>query len=375
MLIRHVRALPLCALAGATIAAAAPLDLAAVPAKARWVMHLDMDAARESTVMERAWERAIKMHPQAEQMLKMGAGMLGMDPRKDLRDVTAFGMDTDKRNGVLIVRAKANRELLERMVEKASDHETMEHRTYTLHAWTHRGWKGRKGETVVGGFYRDDVMLFARSPERVKAALDVLDGDAKSAAGDGPLGGRVRPGSILVARAAAVDPETKCPVLRQGRSFRVALGESGGKSFYRAKLDMKSPEAADDAENVVEGMEALARLRFGDDAAAMKLVEGLETKTDGSTCMVSWDAPADEVWAVMEKMAERWEKKQKEWMRAHGGKWGGKGGCPCGDGCACGDRCACGTEGCKGCDKCPGGGRMKKGAGKKSEGPLRDDEF
>ena len=366
------RALPICAaaLAWAAAAPAAPLDLAAVPAKAQWVMHLDMDAARDSTVMKRAWERAVKMHPQAEQMMKMGAGMLGMDPRKDLRDVTVYGLDTDKRNGVMIVRAKANREMLERMVEKAADHETMEHRTYTLHAWTHKGWKGHKGEKVVGAFHRDDVMVFAKTPDRVKVALDALDGDGKSADGDGPLGGRVRPGSILVARAAAVDPDTKCPVLRQGRSFRVALGESEGKSFYRAKLDMKSAEAADDAEDVVEGFEALGRLRFGDDAAATRLIDGLETKTEAATCMISWDASADDVWAVMEKMAERWEKKQKEWMKAHGGAWGGKGGCPCGD------RCGCGTEGCKGCEKCPGECPMKKGGGrKKSEGPLRDDEF
>ncbi|NDC64847.1 MAG: hypothetical protein EBZ59_12910, partial [Planctomycetia bacterium] len=296
------RVVPLCAIAliWASRAPAAPFDLGRVASGATWVMHLDMDAARESTVMQRAMERAVKMHPEAEQMLKMGAAMMGMDPRKDLRDVTAYGLDTDKRNGVMIVRAKANRAMLEKMVEKAPDHETMEHRKYTLHAWTHKGWKGRKGERVVGAFYRGDVMVFAGTPDRVKAALDVLDGEEDSAAGDGPLGGRVRPGSILVARAAAVDPDTKCPVLRQGKSFRVAMGENDGVSFYRAKLDMTSAEAAELAEDVVEGMEALGRLRFGDDKAALKLVDGVATKTEGSTCMISWDAPADDVWTVVE---------------------------------------------------------------------------
>ncbi|MFM7108125.1 MAG: hypothetical protein ACKOZU_05925 [Planctomycetaceae bacterium] len=363
------RALPLCAaaLAWAAVATAAPLDLAAVPAKAQWVMHLDMDAARESTVLKRAWERAMKMHPQAEQMMKMGAGMMGMDPRKDLRDVTAWGLDTDKHNGVMIVRAKANREMLEKMVAKAPDHETMEHRKYTLHAWTHKGWKGHKGEKVVGAFHRDDVTVFARTPDQVKAALDVLDSDAKSAAEDGPLGGRVKPGSILVARAAAVDPETKCPVLRQGRAFRVAIGESEGMSFYRVKLDMKSDEAADQAEDVVEGFAAVARLRWGDEAAAMKLVDGLETKSEGSTCMISWDAPVDGVWTVVETMADRWEQKRKEWMRSHGGKRdaGQKSCCKSG----------CGKSDCEGCEKCPAECPMKKGGSKQAEEPLRDDEF
>jgi len=355
------------ALAWAAVAPAAPLDLARVAADAKWLMHLDMDAARESIVLERAWERMVKMHPQAEQMMKMGAGMLGMDPRKDLRDVTMYGADTDKRNGVMVVRAKVNREMLERMVEKAPDHQTMEHNDHVLHAWTHKGWKGRKGEKVVGAFQKDDVLVFARTPDRVKAALDVLDGDAATADRDGPLGGRVRPGSILVARAAAVDPDTKCPVLRQGRAFRVALGENDGASLYRARLDMKSPEAADQAEDVVEGLAAVARLRWGDEAAAMKLVDGLETKTEGATCMISWDAPADGVWAVMETMADRWDQKRKEWMRAHGGKgdaWG-KSGCKGG----------CGTGDCEGCEKCPAECPMKKGGSKRAEEPLRDDEF
>lgn len=99
--------------------------------------------------------------------------MIGMDPQKDLRDITAFGSDTDKCNGTMIVRAKANRELLEKMVAKAPDHETMEHRSHTLHAWTHKGWKGHKGEKVVGAFQQDDVMVFARTADQ---AEDVVEG-------------------------------------------------------------------------------------------------------------------------------------------------------------------------------------------------------
>ena len=247
---RLVAILPSAALAAALLGplsvSAAPLDLAAVAADATWVMHLDMDAVRGSAVVRRAWEKAQAMHPHAGGMMDLAAKMTGMDPRKDLRDVTAWGVDTDKRNGVMIVRGKVNRELLEKMAAKAPDHQTMEHRGHALHAWTHRR-RGRDGERMVGGFHRDDVLVFGRTPEKVKAALDVLDNAAAAASGDGPLGGRVRPGSILVARAAAVDPDTKCPVLKQGRAFRVAMGETAGTSFYRARLVMESPAAAEAA--------------------------------------------------------------------------------------------------------------------------------
>mgnify|MGYP006272149595 CR=1 FL=1 len=202
--------------------AAAPLDLGTVSADAKWLMHFDMDAARDSIVVQRAWERMLKMHPHAGGMVDMVSRMTGMDPRKDLRDATAYGRDTDKRNGVMIVRAKANREFLTRMVEKAADHKTMQHGDHTLHSWTHK--RGRHSGPAVGAFFKDDVMVFGRTEAAVTAALDVLDGGKAAVAGDAPLAGRVRPGSIVVARATAVDPDTKCPVLKQGRGFRVALG-------------------------------------------------------------------------------------------------------------------------------------------------------
>jgi len=335
-------------------AAAAPLDLGAVGGDAVWLMHVDMDAARDSTVLRRMHDRAMALHPQLEGMFKAGAAMTGIDPRRDVRDMTAWGADTDKKNGVLVVRSKVNRRLLENMVEKARDHRTMEHRGRTVHSWMQAHGKHRKREPVSGAFFADDVMVFARTAERVARAIDVLDGAAPGLSAESPLAGRVRPGSIMVARAAEVDPETKCPVLRQGRSFRVALGERDGKSFYRAKLDMKSAEAAELADDVVEGMAAVGRLRFGGEADVLKLIDGLDTGTRGGTCMISWDADADDVWRVAERMSAAWERRQRE---------GKASGCP-----------MCGDDGCDDCGKCP----VEKGgrdAGGVAEGPLRDDEF
>lgn len=101
-------------------------------------------------------------------------------------------------------------------------------------------------------------------------------------------------------------------------------------------------------------------------AAPLDLAGAIETEKQGSALMISWDAPADDVWSVVEKLADRWDQKRKEWQRAHGGK----GGCPCGGG------------DCQGCDKCRAGecpmmnkDGAKKGGEGKSDGALRDDEF
>jgi hypothetical protein len=103
----------------------------------------------------------------------------------------------------------------------------------------------------------------------------------------------------------------------------------------------------------------------------MKLADKLETMTSGKTCLIAWDADADEVWEVSERMAEKIEAK----MAAKRKRWGGeKGGCG-----------TCGKSGCGDCEKggceegeCP----MQKKAEaeeeteeKEGRRPFRDDEF
>ncbi len=342
---------------------AAPLDLSRVAADSKWMMHLDMDAARDSTIVQRAYERATKMHPHAENMISIFSGMTGMDPRKDLHDVTVYGFDTDKRNAVMIVCADAKREFLNKMVEKAANHKKTEYRSYTLHSWTQKGWPRGWSGSVVGAFFKDSIMVFARTEAGVQAALDLLDGSStKSVRATGSmLAGRTRPGSIMIARSVEVDPDTRCPVLKQGSAFRVALGESSGSFFYRAQLDMKNAAAAGQVEDVVKGFIALAALKYGSDENATKLLADLGVETDGNACKISWNAPADGVWKWMDKAAATWEEKRRQWS----GKGRMQNGCP-----------DCEKDGCRGCQsagRCPLEGGQA--GAHDAEKPLAEDEF
>ncbi|MCX7401784.1 MAG: hypothetical protein NTY87_01465 [Planctomycetia bacterium] len=346
---------------------AAPFEQSHVAADAKWMMHFDMDTARESTVVQRAYAMAVKMHPQAEKMLGMVSGMLGMDPRKDLHDATVYGLDTDKQNAIIIVHANANREFLTTMVERAVDHAKTSYGSYELHSWTHKGWNRDYSGPAVGAFFKDNIIVFARTQAAVKAALDVLDGSAKSIKdSDSMLAGRIRPGSILIGRASVVDPKTRCPVLKEGSSFRVALGENNETIFYRATLQMKTATAAEQVKDVVKGFTSLASLKYGDDQKAIGLVKAIAVKTDAKTCSIRWDAAAVDVWQVMETAATKWEQRRKEWSnrgRMNGAKKGG--------GCK-----SCGKDGCQECSgdkKCPLD--TEHLGGKNAERPLGDDEF
>ena len=187
--------------------------------------------------------------------------MMGLDLRTDLHGITVYGRDLEKTHGVAIVFATVNQKLLLDKAAKAKDHKVTKHGEIEIHSWTQKC--GSKTHAAAGAFYKPDVLVFAASVEGVAAAIDVLDGkspgitDPKS-----PLGGHVYPGASLGPGRSPFPRRPDCAVLKQAESFRVALGEHDGKSFYRASMVMKSPEAAEQVEAVVTGAKALASLKF-----------------------------------------------------------------------------------------------------------------
>jgi hypothetical protein len=292
----------------AAVGQAAPLDLKQVAADAKWVVHVDVDALRASAVVQKAYQKCIEKHKDAEQKINMVCMMSGMDPRKDIHGVTAYGKDADKEHGVLIVDANVNQTLLLGLAAKAPDHKVTAHGSYELHSWTHKCWKTKEVKSVTGTFYKPNIMVFAACEDGVKAALDVLDGKSPGITGkDSALAGGTKPGSIFVARASGVDAKNShCGILKQTDSFRVALGENKGESFYRARLTMKSTEAAEQVKAVVAGAKALVSLQHGSDALAMKLIKGLNVNAGGTKVIVRWNASADDVWAAAEVAAKKW---------------------------------------------------------------------
>ena len=347
----------------AAVGQAAPLNSKNVAADAKWVVHIDVDAVRDSQVVKKAFETCPKLKDSGKHF-DMIRGISGVDLRKDVHGITLYGRDVEKPHGVAIVFATVNQKLLLGLAAKIGDHKATKHGSIEIHSWTIK--HGSKTHTLAAASFKPDVLVFADSVDGVAAAIDVLDGksagitDAKS-----PLGMRVKPGTILLARAIAIRPDTRCPVLKQAESFRIALGEHDGKSFYRAQLVMKSPEAAAQVKAVNDGFQAAVSLHCGDDADVMKLVKGLKASVKDNTVRIRWDASADDVWNMAQKLA----KKAAEYMEKHGKHphaMGNDGKCPAGCQCpACkakgkADKCTC-KPGCQ-CPSC----KAKAAAGKKT---------
>ena len=298
----------------------APLNQAQVPADAKWLLHVDVDAMRQASVVQKAWKKGLEMHKEAQQHLDKLKTAIGMDICKDLHGVTAYGMQIGKHTGVLLVNAKVDRKLLLDKAEKAKDHKVVKLGDIDVHSWTqsHQGHT----KTVWGAFYKADYLLFASSLEEMKAAIAVLDGKAAALATSSPLAGSVQPGTTLVARVTglgAVNIPGRCPFAKLTEGFNIGMGENSGQSFLQFKGLMKTPEAADQAKKVMEALKTLASVHVSENAKLQKMVDALQTKADGKTVTVAWSGSANDVWDLMQEHAKR--------MAEHRGRMGWP---PCG---------------------------------------------
>ena len=300
----------------AAVGQAAPLDTKNIAADAKWVVHVDVNAIRDSKIVQKAFESCPVLKDSGTHF-DMIRDKIGVDLRKDLHGITLYGPDTDKTHAVAIVFSTVNQKLLLDKAQQATDHKVTKEGKYSIHSWTQK--HGDKTEPAAGAFYKPDVLVFAASVKGVAAAISVLDGkspgltDSKSL-----LAGRPPAGSTMVVRTVVFRPDSPLAIAKQAQSFRVAMGENDGKSFYHATLVMKSATAADEVKAIADGIKALGTLRFSGDADAMKLVNGLKTTVNGSTVQTSWDVSTDDVWTVVEKVA-------KKAAEAHAEGWGRQG--------------------------------------------------
>jgi hypothetical protein len=293
-------------------ARAEPLNLNQVAEDSKWVAHLDVDAMRTSSVVQKAHEMIKKNHPEAVQHLARVREMWKFNPCTDLHGITICGSQLKRHTGVAIVHAKVDQQVVLEKAKQAPEHRVSTYGSHELHTWIHA--KGTKMErAMTGTLYKPDVLVFGGSTADVMAALDVLDGKKPSLAGkSSPLAGPVSPGTIFTARAvglADADLPCKSPLVKQIESLSLAIGENQNESFIESKIAAKQADVAEQLKSVIEGGRAMALLMHGDDAEAAKLLNAVKVTAADKVVSVDWKAPADAVWAHVQKMKEIIKKK------------------------------------------------------------------
>lgn len=340
---------------------AAPLEAGDVSAEAKWFVHIDFDAARDSKVGQFIHQQALK-----DERIKAGLAKveseLGLDLQKDLHGATLYGTTFTPHTGVLIVYAHADGDKFMAHIKARPDFIALKtvDGEQTIYTWTEQmghkpmakkpvadgskaekktgeskesgpksgdgktaAWKGHAGmsreamahgmmmhhphkQTVWAAFPKPDMAVFADSAVDLKAALDVIGGKGGLTASS-PLLPEAPKGTVFSGAAAglsAIPFPAHFPVLKQLDSISYVGGETDGEDFDHVKVTMANPTVVTQLKSILEGLQAMGQLHLAGHPEAMKMIDGMKVEADAKTLTIDWKASSGDVIKFVEKACE-----------------------------------------------------------------------
>jgi hypothetical protein len=289
-------------------AQAGPLQQERVASTAKWVVHVDVEAAMATDLATTILKQE-NVAAEVAKGVKRLVDVTGCDPTKDIKAVTAYGTTFEKDHGVLIAQAKFDREKLLALVTLAGDHKETAYGAVTLHQWTDKNSKGR---TLYGCMYLKDLVLLASDVDGLKLAVDVLDGKKDNLTKSDLAALLPKDKSVVVAAAKDIElpkgDDQHVPAMFQSlTSAAFSCGESDGKATFSLSVVCRDAKAAENIRTFVSGMVALVSMAGAQDenqpAECAELLKGITVGGNDKTVTLSgkWDL------ATLKKLFAAWQ--------------------------------------------------------------------
>ncbi len=293
-----------------TVCRAGSLDPAAVAPDAKWVVHVDFDALRASKVAQHAREELLK-RPRVKEILDKVQDATGMDLRRDLHGLTAYGDGFKPRSGVVIAFARFDRDKLVALMKTRPDFKSTTDDGRELYSWT-EGSGDRKHDVVVA-FPKDGVAVIAGSAEQVKRATGVMrsGGLASSLL----VVGQDPPGTILrieVSGLGDAELPVKIDMLKKIDHVSLLIGENDGTDFDHIRITTTDDETAKQLKSIADGIKSMIDLRLDKEPDLKKSVDAMKIDQNGKTVSIDWSGSSDSVIQMIDRARDEVIKRVRE---------------------------------------------------------------
>jgi len=294
---------------------ARPLQRADVAADPVWVVHIDFDGLRPTTIGQYIQDEMNK--PEAQARLAAFQALFSFDLRTQLHGATLYGTGSAPEEGVLVVYADFDPSRLVTLARAAKDAQENAHGQHTIYSWVDEHKKRRTGKTSRTYAAIDGArVIFGQREERVSQALDVIDGATQSLASTRtfPQLGAAGDTSFIEAAARKMDfaqLDANAAVFRLAKLARFELKEVRQQVSATLTLEANDEEVATNMASIGQGLIALMKLQK-EKPESVKLAEALALKQEGPQVAVAATLPANEVVAMMKADAARKAQKHAE---------------------------------------------------------------
>ena len=244
----------------AAAVSAPPIDAgpnaAAVPAKAKWIIYLNLDQAMKNPAAAKLLAKFLLMRPQAQKGVAALKAM-GLKFPQDFHDVLLAGRTVGPNHGVAVLHVTSSQRHLEKFFQ--SQHAAI---TVTQLAGGIDKIVDKKGHTFYEASPASDTFVASRAQSSLRRELRVLAGKSASMAAGNPLLAGAHPRGILF----LADTELANLPNRGGRrgphwlksvtSGRLAAWVTKGRLKVSARINLKSPDTAAQSVQIAQAWQA-----------------------------------------------------------------------------------------------------------------------
>ena len=260
-------------------ALAGPLNKAWVAADAKWVVHVDVEAAMGSTIGKCVVEHQSELNLEP---LNQFNKYTGLDAFKDIKGITLYSQSIEADGGVVVVVGTAK---IEESVNRLAAQDKTMHKVEMDGRVVYR-WSENKVEKF--GCLRttgegERMLIVCGTQPELDSALAVVEGKVETAAkvAEGSLSATPRGGSMVFVAVRGLDEggtRTKGPkILRTAREFNADIGEDSEGLYGDMKLKAATAKDAKTTADYLQGMLAVGKMMVGGDPETKQLSELMDS--------------------------------------------------------------------------------------------------
>lgn len=260
-----------------------------IPADVDWLIHFDMDKFKTTSLFEllEKNEKNFKFRGKSDDLQRK----FKIDIYNDIDGITVFGKGGDEDNTAVMISGNIDQKHLRSLLDFADDHEEEAYGQFTIHSWD---------DDEVGVFVDDHTILISESQTTIKDTLDVISGKKQNIS-SAPIMSYFKDISGDSFIAAVIDDISSLMkgsgprILKQsGRAFFTAW-EKAQNLNLKLSLDVGSKEVAENMQQVIKGMIAMANLYENETLKDLKLQDAIKIFQKDNTIQMELTYPVEEL--------------------------------------------------------------------------------
>lgn len=297
------------ALAFTGIVRADAFDPKQVPATAKWLVHLDIDALR-GTQAGQAIHDKLQNDSHFLQSMSQLKAITGIGSVEDFHDITLYGADVGEAAAVVVVHAPADRERILTMLQNNPGFSNISYHEHAIYSWT----DGPK--TQFGAFADPDLAIIGRTQEALQTALDTLDGTGKAIDPQATMASGAKKGVLACIAGRDLASLKKKGEAQQAAmanidSAAICLSEDPTNVILNGTVLAKTPEAAKQLQSILDGIKGFVTLSANSENAdentklAAKALENLKVEVAGAKITAALSVDLDVVRQFIDKVDKK----------------------------------------------------------------------